>query len=255
MARTYPKHWNPACATAVQFRSPNASTWSFSSGGLLPRQSYHHSGDFCTIILFRKGPWKPLGRQRGGQKIFSVWYNKQNLLKTLALYSVKVCKTSPKQTIPDLRTDTNRASSSIQKATILNELFIRQSQQSVSLEPEDTPSITTTPNITSPPQSITTSPEEVEKLLSSLDTHKSAGFDNIPTRLLKEAAAELAPSIAGLFNLSFATGGIPQDWKYATITPIPKAGNPSLPTNYRPISLLSILSKVQERIIYCRLYN
>ena len=168
---------------------------------------------------------------------------------------MKHLKTSPKQTIPDLCTDTNIASSSIQKATILNEFFIRQSQQSVSLEPEDTPSITTTPNIPSPLQSITTSPQEVEKLLSSLDTHKSAGFDNIPTCLLKEAAAELAPSLADLANLSFATGEIPQDWKDATITPFPKAGNPSLPTNYRPISLLSILSKVQERIIYCRLYN
>ena len=162
---------------------------------------------------------------------------------------------SPKQTIRDLRTDTNIASSSIQKATILNEFFTRQSQQSVSLEPEDIPPITTTPNITSPLQSLTSSPQEVEKLLSSLDTHKSAGFDNIPTALLKEAAAELAPSLADLFYLSFATEEIPQDWKDGTITPFPIAGNPSLPTNYRPISLLSILSKVQERIIYCRLYN
>ena len=54
---------------------------------------------------------------------------------------VKHLKSSPKQTIPDLRTDTNIASSSIQKATVLNEFFNRQSQQSVSLEPEDTPTI------------------------------------------------------------------------------------------------------------------
>ena len=152
---------------------------------------------------------------------------------------VKHLKTSPKQTIPDLRTDTNIASSSIQKAAILNELFIRQSQQSVSLEPEDTLSTTRTPNITSPLQSMTSSPQEVEKFLSSLGTHKSAGFDNIPTRLLNETAAELPPSLADLFDLSFATGEIPQDWKDATIAPSPKAGNLSLPTNYRPMSLLS----------------
>ena len=75
----------------------------------------------------------------------------------------------------------------------------------------------------------------MEKLLSSLYTHKSA--------------AELAPYLADIFILSFTTGEIPQHMKNATITPVPKAGNPCLPTNYRSISFLSILSKVQEIII------
>ena len=91
-------------------------------------------------------------------------------------------------------------------------------------------------NLTHP---ITTSPAEVESLLKQLNTKKSPGHDGIPTRLLKEAAAELAPSLAVLYNLSFQTGDIPQDWKDATVSPIHKKGAKTSPTNYRPISILS----------------
>ncbi|MEM7476822.1 MAG: hypothetical protein AAF483_17705, partial [Planctomycetota bacterium] len=69
--------------------------------------------------------------------------------------------------------------------------------------------------------------------------------DGIPTQLLKEAATELAPSLAKLLNKSFQTGTTPQEWRDATITPIYKQkGKKSDPSNYRPISLLPIISKV-----------
>ena len=71
----------------------------------------------------------------------------------------------------------------------------------------------------------------------------------------KELANEIAPSLAHIFNLSFQSGEIPQDWRDATITPIHKKGPKTSPTNYRPISLLSITSKVQERIVHDRLYK
>ena len=111
------------------------------------------------------------------------------------------------------------------------------------------------PDITSTLHTRTTSPAEVESLLKQLNTKKSPGHDGIPTRLLKEAAAELAPSLAVLYNLSFQTGDIPQDWKDATASPIHKKGAKTSPTNYRPISLLSITSKIQEKIVYSRLYK
>ena len=88
--------------------------------------------------------------------------------------------------------------------------------------PPTTPPIRTTPDITSILHTITTSPAEVESLLKQLNTKKSPGHDGIPTRLLKGAAAELAPSLAVLYNLSFQTGDIPQDWKDATVSPIHK---------------------------------
>ena len=95
----------------------------------------------------------------------------------------------------------------------------------------------------------------MEDLLQQLDTSKSNGTDDIPTQLQKEAASELAPSLSALFNLSFETGQTPQEWRDATVTPIHKQGTTSFPTNYRPISLLLVVSKVQERVVYNRLYS
>ena len=113
--------------------------------------------------------------------------------------------------IPDLYHPPHQASTTQDKANLLNNFFIQQSQQSITDSPTTTPPIHTTPVITSTLSNITTSPAEVESLLKQLDTNKSPGHDGIPTRLLKEAAAELAPSLATLYNLSFQTGDIPQD--------------------------------------------
>ena len=68
--------------------------------------------------------------------------------------------------------------------------------------------------------------------------------------MLKSTAASIAPSIVKLFNLSISTGTFPTDWKCARITPILKASVPSLPKNYRPISILPIISKPLERHLH-----
>ena len=86
-------------------------------------------------------------------------------------------------------------------------------------------------------------------MLATLDVTKSNGPDNISARMLKATAASIAPSVTALFNLSLRTGRIPQQWK-SRVVPIPKVSAPKSPDNYRPISLLSILSKVLERHVY-----
>ena len=48
---------------------------------------------------------------------------------------------------------------------------------------------------------------------------------------------------------------MPESWKYAKVTPIPKGGNSQLVSNYRPISLLPLLSKMMEKIVHRRLYQ
>ena len=68
-----------------------------------------------------------------------------------------------------------------------------------------------------------------------------------------------APAIAGslnhLFNLSFARGEIPQEWKTAKVTPIFKVGSKMNIENYRPISVLPLVVKVFERLVYRQLYS
>ena len=168
---------------------------------------------------------------------------------------VKCLKTKTCTPIPDLINQSQNAKTPLSKATMLNNFFIQQSQQSVSNCNNEIPRINTTPTITSTLTNFKTTPTDMEDLLQQLDTSKSNGSDGIPTRLLKEAASELAPSVSALFNFSFETGQTPQEWRDATVTPIHKKGTKSSPTNYRPISLLPVVSKVQERVVYNRLYS
>ena len=92
--------------------------------------------------------------------------------------------------------------------------------------------------------------EEVQSLLGSLDTTKATGPDGVSAIMLKRTAPSIAPAVTKLFNLSLRSGQVPTDWKKSSVVPIPKSSDRSSPTNYRPISLLSILSKTLERHIH-----
>ena len=82
--------------------------------------------------------------------------------------------------------------------------------------------------------------------MSKLDNEKAQGPDNIPVRLLKETATEIAPSLCAFFNKSLRVGALPRDWKITNVVPVHKLREKSHVKNYRPILLLSIISKVLE---------
>ena len=90
---------------------------------------------------------------------------------------------------------------------------------------------------------------EVRIILQNIDTSKATGPDGIPGVFLKNCAKELAPSFTKLLNISLQAGIFPNSWKMANICPIFKKGDRTNCENYRPISLLSILSKIFERAI------
>ena len=83
-------------------------------------------------------------------------------------------------------------------------------------------------------------------LLSSLDAQKSTGPDGLSARYLKEIAVEI---VTHLYNMSLKEGIIPQDWKQSHITPVHKGGNFDDPSNYRPISVVSVVAKILEKIV------
>ena len=89
--------------------------------------------------------------------------------------------------------------------------------------------------------------EEVLEMLASLDASKASGPDGISAKMLKGTAYSITPSLTKLFNLSISTGVFPEAWKVSSIVPIPKASDRANPTNYRPISLLAVISKMLER--------
>ena len=96
-----------------------------------------------------------------------------------------------------------------------------------------------------------TNKEEVASI-KALKNNKSTGPSSIPTKSLKLFQYTLSEPIALLANLSFSTGIFPTNLKTANVIPLSQDDH-ALCNNYRPISLLSSLSKIIERLIYARL--
>ena len=91
--------------------------------------------------------------------------------------------------------------------------------------------------------------------LTKLNVNKSCGPDEIHPRMLIELADYIAEPVALLFNLTIKYGIIPEDWKWAYLSPIYKKGARSNGENYRPISLTSILCKIMEIFVRERLMH
>ena len=79
--------------------------------------------------------------------------------------------------------------------------------------------------------------------------------DLISPRLLKEGADILSRPLCILFNRSLEESYFPASWKFGNVAPIYKKDDRSLPSNYRPITLLNQVGKVMERCVHKRLYN
>ncbi|CAB4041675.1 Hypothetical predicted protein, partial [Paramuricea clavata] len=95
---------------------------------------------------------------------------------------------------------------------------------------------------------------QVIKTIMKINPHKASGIDKISARLLRIVAPVIAPSITRIINMSLSTGKFPSRWKTAMVTPLYKKGTECDPSNYRPISVLPILSKVIERHFHDSLY-
>ena len=92
------------------------------------------------------------------------------------------------------------------------------------------------------------STDEIMKLIHGLDVSKANGLDGVSTRMLKATASSFAPSLTKLFNLSISAGQFQASWKSAHVVPIPKSSSRACnPSDYLPISLLSVLSKLLEK--------
>ena len=99
-----------------------------------------------------------------------------------------------------------------------------------------------------------TSTNKVLSLLNRLNKSKAAGLDKISARLIRECADLICIPIRDIFNQSISQGIFPDDWKCAKVTPLLKQGDRDYLNNYRPISVISVMAKVFERIVYDQLY-
>ena len=94
---------------------------------------------------------------------------------------------------------------------------------------------------------------DIIKAIKKAKPKRSTGIDGISMQVLKMSANIIAIPLARLFNISINKGEFPSRWKTAVVSPILKKGSPKSKENYRPVALLSSMSKVFESVIHAQL--
>ena len=97
--------------------------------------------------------------------------------------------------------------------------------------------------------------ETIKKILACLEASKALGLDGISSKFLKDGAEVLALPLCNLVNLSIKQSLFPDQCKIAKLKPLFKKGSKSDPKNYRPISLLPVVSKIIEKTIQIQTQN
>ena len=100
-----------------------------------------------------------------------------------------------------------------------------------------------------------TTEKEIADLISTLNPQTATGPDSIPTSILKLISPTVSKPLSDIINISFSTGVFPSCLKKSTIIPIHKKDSKLLIQNYRPISLLSNISKIIEKLMHARLQS
>ena len=132
----------------------------------------------------------------------------------------------------------------VEQAKMFNEFF-------VSVHTSDDGVIPTfdVPSLVSRTSDVCFSPAVVLSALKRVKSICSAGIDGFPNILYKKLAVGLAFPLSKIFEKSFLTGSVPNEWKVSIVTPIFKNGSPLSVSNYRPVSLTCVACRVMERII------
>lgn len=86
-------------------------------------------------------------------------------------------------------------------------------------------------------------------MLQGFNIKKAQGPDQISPRILEELGEEISSPLTDIYTKSIHTGLVPEDWRRAIITPIFKKGDTASATNFRPVSLTSVCSKLLEHIV------
>lgn len=159
-------------------------------------------------------------------------------------------KSKTRDTVADLHADPKNTNSPLKstnkdKAEVLSDFFCSVFTNE---SPGELPEIPQYP-IKEKMEELCITENMVKKLLSKLNVNKSPGIDSMHPKFLQELASEIAGPICEIFKTSIRSGKLPQEWKNARISAIFKKGNRKIASNYRPVSLTSIICKTMEKII------
>ena len=103
--------------------------------------------------------------------------------------------------------------------------------------------------------SITFSQEKILNIIRALDSNKSSGWDGVSPRMIKICDSSIVNPLLIIFETCIREGIFPDMWKMSNVCPIHKKESKNLKENYRPISLLPILGKMFEKVLFDSLYD
>ena len=98
-----------------------------------------------------------------------------------------------------------------------------------------------------------TTEQEISRVIDNLNPKKSSGYDDLPVKFVQLCKKIISNPLKLIFNQAIATGEYPDKLKNAKVLPIYKKGATNILSNYRPISVLSVLNKIFEKLLYKRL--
>ena len=183
---------------------------------------------------------------------------KSNPKKTWELLNEITCRQSNKSTISETTVQNETISDPKQIANTFNNYFTKIGSEIA----DAVPFIETNPvDYLNPPDDNIlfdigfTSPTHIIDIIKSLPPKSSADLTSISTNLLKAIAYQICTPLAHIFTLSLDQGVFPEKLKTCRTVPIFKAGDPHNIDNYRPISLVSTISKVLEKMVATKLTN
>ena len=159
---------------------------------------------------------------------------------------MKSLMSTSNNSLPDLSLADGSAvtKTDLEKAEALNEYFCKCFNKLVPPLAHSNSTLKQNPSSISEICEVDITADEVQHLLSFLSPRKAHGVDGITPSMLHITAASIAPSIVLLFNHH-----LPQEWKTSIVVPVPKGKDKHLLSNYHPISLIPIISKVMEKHI------
>ncbi|RVE41685.1 hypothetical protein evm_013673 [Chilo suppressalis] len=189
------------------------------------------------------------------QRAQNVQHIKNSESKSKASWQIinKTKNSSPKEPITKIKVDNSYVTQPIEIANAFNDYFINDTL--------DNNNYTNKIELSGIKSNLKTiflapvKPKEVYRVIMSLKNTTSVGFDGFSTKVIKNVGHLIAVPLSHVINLSFDTGVFPKKLKQAIVKPLFKKGDRENISNYRPITLLSILSKVVEKIIYKNIYN
>ena len=184
--------------------------------------------------------------------------NKQNVKKVWdGIRSILSISKKKASSIDHLNYNGKIMTKNVEKANALNDFFTnigKNVEKKIPKSKKHFQEFLNNPN----PRSISNnqcSPAEIYDIIKELVTSKASGPNSIPTNLLKVSAPIIVPILTKLINKSLIQGIFPSILKFANVCPIYKKGDFNKCENYRPISLLSNLGKILEKIMYTRIWS